>query len=326
LSLSGRYGTPLNPGAELSHRSFSYDAVTVDYIDWMQLIKDKHDALRARRYGDLAPWHRYITERECLFYDPDDVPVTGKVTLVSGIKKHREGLPEPKLRLFALDRQQGEISRGEFPYWWLLIRDVVMEVDGIKSLLVYEGKLETDEQVLSILRQHNCNMWQGVADSGDDTTHVYRFCLQHGINAIKGGKEFFYAHAEDGGARRIFSPERPLHAMINAPSKFQYVSTTEGNRPDPREPMFWLYSKSGIRERLYWLRNESKWETPEDVSEDYQRHQEAEERVAMKNGRTGETIYEWVQQKTRNDQFVNECYIAMQIEMAGMIMKSDKRK
>ena len=169
-------------------------------------------------------------------------------------------------------------------------------------------------------------MWQGVADSGDDTTHVYRFCLQHGINAIKGGKEAFYAHSQDGGARRIFSPERPLHSMINAPAKFQYVSTLEGNRPDPREPMFWLYSKSGIRERLYWLRNEPKWETPEDVSEDYQRHQEAEERVAMKHGRTGETIYEWVQQKTRNDQFVNECYIAMQIEMAGMIMKSDNKK
>lgn len=323
LSLSGKYTEPTNTGAEISHRSWSYDAVTVDYIDWMQLIKDKHDALRARRYGDLEPWHRYITERECIFYDPDDVPVTGRVTLVQGVKKNRDGLPEPKLRLFSLDRQQGEISKGEFPYWWLLIRDVVMDESGVRSLLVYEGKMEMDEQVIGVLNDHKCNMWQGVADSGDDTMHVYAFCLQHGINAIKGGKDAFYSHED--GARRIFSPERPLHAMIKARSKFPYVPTNEGSRPDPREPMFWLYSKSGIRERLFWLRNEAKWETPEDVSEDYQRHQEAEERVAMKNSRTGETTYEWVQQKTRNDQFVNECYIAMQIEMAGMIIKEEKQ-
>ena len=89
--------------------------------------------------------------------------------------------------------------------------------------------------------------------------------------------------------------------------------------PDPREPLFWLYSKSGIRERLYWLRKTTDYQTPGDVSEDYQHHQEAEERLARKHPRTGEEIVEWIQLRKRNDQFVNEAYIAMQVDMAGLI-------
>lgn len=335
LSSSGKYDEPTNKNAELSHRSYTYESVNVDYIDWMQLIKDKHDALRARSLGNPQPWRRYKCERECIPYDPDDVPLLNINVVTQGVKKNREGLAAPKLRLFSLDRQQGEKAKGEFPYWWLLIRDVKIENGKLRSRLVYEDRLETDEQVIAVLNDHQCNMWQGVADSGDDTTHVYLFCIQHGINAIKGGKEDFYVH--EGGARRIFSPERPLHVMLNRKEKYPYVEVDIGGgqtqmMPDPREPMFWLYSKSGIRERLHWLRSETLYETPEDVSEDYKSHNEAEERVEVISPTDGTRSWRWVQHKTRNDQMVNEAYVAMQIDQAGMILgtiaktKTEKEK
>jgi hypothetical protein len=322
LSLSGRYSEPGNVGAELSHRSYTYEAVIVDYIDWMQLIKDKHDALRSRSLGDPQPWIKYKQERECIPYDPNDVPIIGLTTVVKGLQKTREGLPGNKLRLFELDRQQGDKSKNEFPHWWLVIRDAQAHEGKLRTRLVFEGKVETDEQVISILDDHKCNRWQGCADSGDDTTHVYLFCLKYGINAIKGGAEEFYSH--EGGVRRIFSPEKPLHAMINRESKYAYVDVNVGNgkivrMPDPREPMFWLYSKPGIRERLYYLRNNTAWETPEDVSEEYHSHMEAEERIADKRP-DGSTFYKWVQHKDRNDLFVCECYVAMQIDQAGLIL------
>ena len=236
LSLSGRYCWPTNKGAHLSNRSYTLEAVAVDYISWLQLVQEKHRALFARRRGDPEPWRRYVTERECGFYDPDDVPIAGKIVLSSQVRKCREGMAKRRLRLFALDRQLGESAKGELPHWWMVIRDVD---DLGNSLLVFEGKVETDENVIAILEDHQCERHHGVADSGADTMHVYLFCLKHGINAIKGGKDAWYKHPD--GARRIFSPERPLHSMINQEPLFPYMAQGGELVPDPREPLFWLY-------------------------------------------------------------------------------------
>lgn len=306
LSKSGRYSDPRNPGALKIDRSYTLDAVAVDYIPWLTLIQEKHAALLALRHGDPEPWKRYLQERECRFWDPEDRPVVGRVILNRKLKKNRDGLLNRKARFAALDRQQGSLRRGELPHWWCVIRDFDADAN---SLLVFEGKLLNDEDAADVIERHSVLPACVAVDSGDDTTHVYQFCLRHGFSAIKGAAEASFSHPD--GARRIFSVERPLHLMLNR------APVSE----DPfKEPLFWHYSKSGIRERLHWLRGteEIKWETPGDVSEDYQSHMESEELQERKT-RTGETIQEWVQIKTRNDLFVCECYIAMLADMAGLI-------
>jgi hypothetical protein len=327
LSLSGRYSEPTNLAAETIHRSYTYQAVSVDFIDWMVLIQEKHAALRARALGDPLPWVKYVQERECVPYSPDDAPVEGIIELVKGLKKNRAGLFGKKLRLFSLDRQRGERAKMELPHWWLVIRDVQVAKGRLVSLLVFEGKVESDDDVIRILEEHKCQMWQGVADSGDDTTHVYVFCLKHGINCIKGGNEELYTH--EGGARRVFSTERPLHAMIGRAPKFPYVAVNDGgttrNMPDPREPMFFLYSKVGIRERLHFLMTDTDYRTPDDVSEDYHKHMEAEERIEERKEGAAPVV-RWVQRKDRNDLFVCECYIALQIDQAGAVIANWERE
>ena len=323
LSLGGVYSLPRNKGAELSHRSYSYEAVSVDYIDWMTLIKDKHDALRARSMGDEQPWIRYCQERENIPYNPDEVPITNFIEVKAGLVKNRAGLFGKKFRGFTLDRQEGSRAKGETPYWWLCIRDAQIYEGVTKSMLVWEGRVETDDQVIAILREHQCNMWQGCADSGDDTFHVYAFCFNHGIHCIKGGKEEFYAHPPNG-ARRIFSTERPLCQMINRDPKYAMIEVDDGRGGtvlmfDPREPMFWLYSKSGIRERFHFLRSNTDFITPEDVSDDYREHMDSEEREKYQNPTDGSWGHRWVQKKTRNDLFVCECYLAMLFDQAGLI-------
>jgi len=323
LSLSGCYGEPTNAGALLANRSYTLDAVAIDDIPWVQLIQEKHEALRAMKYGDPEPWKRYLQQRECRNWDPEDRPIVGKVILSSTIKKNREGLTDRAARFFALDRQQGELSKGQLPHWWLVIRDFKQNGD---SRLVWEGKQLTDDDAVGTIREHGCVMHFGVADSGDDTTHVYQFCLRYGINAIKGAGEAFFLHNSklDGKnvvTRRIFAVEKPLHSMIGAPPVHPYIRTGNGIVQDPKEPMFWHYSKGGIRDRLHWLRSsgEVKWEVPSDVSNDYKAHMEAEELQFEPSGRTKEIVGVWKQLKRRNDLFVCECYNAMQAEMAGLI-------
>lgn len=308
LSLSGRYSEPKNPDAHLSNRSYILDAVAVDYIPWIELIMEKHKALRAMKYGDLEAWLKYLRERECIFTDDNSRPMIPTL-VVSQKKKDRAGLENRVARFAALDRQQGSISKGEIPHWWMVIRDVDAAAN---SLLVWEGKCETDEEALDVLNRHCVLPRHVVCDSGDDTTHVYRFCIRNGFNAIKGGTKPLFPHPD--GGMRIFSQENFLWKLLNmrGPTK------PEGQEVD--EPMFWLYSKPGIRDRLAWLRtsNVVKWEVPADVSNDYREHMEAEE---LQSRRTSDGYQRnvWVQVRRRNDLFVCECYIAMLMEMAGLI-------
>jgi hypothetical protein len=349
LSLSAKYSDPTNTGADGTHRSYTYEAVSVDYIPWLSIIKKKHSALLSLRLGDPEPWKKYRMEVECLFWDMNEAPTGGRVEIVSNTSKDIAGLPEPRVRAFALDKQEGQKDKGELPHWWMLIRDLqiykqeIQNESGnfllagggfvspeerkpddkvifeyrLRSLLVYENKHDTDEEVIGILKDHNCKMWQGVADSGDDTTHVYMFCMKYGINAIKGRKADSFTHPN--GAKRIFSKEVPLHTMLRRPPMFAYIPAGKGLLiPDPREPLFWSYSKIGIREKLHFLRANTEHITPADVSDDYIKHNEAEERV-KDTLPSGEVVWNYIQHRERNDQYVNECYIAMIVDQSGML-------
>ena len=308
LSISGRYGAPRNPGAAAGNLSFTLDAVAVDYIPWLQLIEEKHKALKALKHGDFRAWQTYMRERECLFVDEQERPRVQEVVLSSATKS-RDGIPDRDFRFGTLDRQQGSLAKGELPHWWGIIRDFKRLPDGrVRSLLVYEGKLLTDEDAAAVMESHAVPPTAVVCDSGDDTVHVYRFCLAHGFSAIKGESRDAFSH--DGGGLRIFSPPRPLYMVAGG-------GQTRESELD--EPQFWLYSKAGVRERLNWFRTSpmALWETPSDVSEDYVAHMDSERLEEKMSG--GKRVKAWVQYATRNDLFVCEAYSAMLADMAGMI-------
>jgi hypothetical protein len=309
LSDSGRYSAPQNPGADpLLDESFILEAVAVHDIPWLQLIQDKHAALRDLKNGAPETWWKYLMERESRFVDVGaDRPRFGEVIVNSALRKNRAGMPNRAARFAALDKQRGKKDRGEMPHWWMVIRDV--DAEG-NSLLVYEGKVLTDADAARTLAEHQVEPGCVVCDSGDGATSVsvYNFCLEYGYNAIKGSPQAFFSHGEDG--RKIFSPEQLLHQMLNMPR----------TREDPsEEPFFWHYSKSGIRERLLWWRHTKRWDVPGDVSEDYKEHLEAESYEEKRNKQTGELEGQWVQLRDRNDLLVCEAYIGMLAEMAGLI-------
>ena len=312
LAARGRYGDPRNRGASLTDRSYSLEAVAIPYIRWLTLIKEKHSARRSLADGDPEPWWRYLAERECRFYDVmKDRPSVARVVAVTKTRRLREGLEGRVARIGALDRQRGRTAQGEVPHWWGLIRDV--DESG-SSLLVYEGRIETDEDAVNIMREHGVRPSSVVVDSGWNAASVYAFCLAHGFNAIKGSSEAGFAHED--GIRKIFSREKPLHTIIS-------VAPTCEDPAD--EPMFWLYSKAGIRDRLSYLRasQTAPWLVPDGCSQHYHDHMQAEELQERRDPATGELTARWVQVKDRNDLYVLECYVAMVIEMAGLLPGAD---
>ena len=313
LSISGRYSEPRNPAAHVANRSYTYEAVSVDYIPWLLLIQEKHRALRALRYGDPEPWRRYLTERECRFWSPDERPLVGRLTVSEKLRKDREGLKDRALRAMTVDKQAGSAVRGETPHYWAVIRDWTDRGD---SLLVWEGKVGTDEDLELLREKYGVEPRFVVVDSGDMTQEVYRLCARFGYNALKGEERGFYVHLiEMGGrtakVRRIFSP---IH-MVD-PHEGDH-----GGRAGMQQVPLILYSKQEIRNRLAMIRSSSalKWEVPGDVSDEYKRHMESEEQQEFKDYRTAQRQFKWVQVAKRNDLFVCECYQVLVATMAEVI-------
>lgn len=316
-----RYTDPENAGADGTHRSYTYDAAVLDYLPLLALVEQKHKALKALSYGDPEPFRAYVTERECNFWDPEERPSFQRIVVTSNVRKNRDGLAGRFARYFALDRQQGSLKAGELPHWWLVIRDVMPNGD---SMLVWEGKCLTDEDAIGTIKEHGCLMRHGVADSGDDTTHVYQFCLRHGINAIKGDSAMSFHHKD--GTRKIYSVEKPLHQMITAPPTHPYQRRFIDKEwklcPHIDEPMFWHYSNPGLLDRFAWLRGAQsivKFEVPEDVSKDYRKHMEAWQPVEHRAGKAKKLVSGWEQVSRRDDLHKCEQYIVMLMEMAGLI-------
>lgn len=334
LSLSGKYDEPQNAGADLSERSAIIEAVAVDWIPWIDLVMEKHKALRALSYGDKEPWTKYLQERECRFYDPQDRPLTEKITLNTQAKKCREGLPDRVLRGMAVDYQRGETAKGETPHFWVVLRDFRADAS---SRLVYEGKLRLIEDAEAIRAEHGVEPRFVLIDSGWNATEVYRICARYGYAALKGEDRDYYMHdveTEDGviKVRRIYSPVQMMDPFEG----------DHGGQAGQYQIPLYLYSKQGIRNELAWLRSRGRslneewndemeqmfgkdpaavkfWDVPADVSDDYRRHMEAEVLRDHVVGRSQEIKPVWTRLQKRNDLFVCECYLTLLPRWSGLI-------
>jgi hypothetical protein len=317
LSLSGRYGEPQNKRAQPGWKSFALEAVSVDYISWIDLVRQKHLALRSRRLGDPLPWLNYLRERECQFIGTDDRRPESSPIILSSRKKDREGLKDRKWRLAVLDYQTGRKDLNETSHFWGCIQDF----DEIgNSLIVFEGKLESEGEVLDALRRHDVKPVCVAVDAswlGEDR-YVYFFCLKHGFNCfkvfgIKGGGERTFTHED--GVRRAWSEPEPLWPKIagqQGPSK---------NDADS-EPEYWNVSQQGCLDSLAHRRGRKdiKYEIPIDVSEDFKAHflpwQMEEFRVAATN--QIELRWKKASEKSADHLFMACCYLSLWSEMAGI--------
>jgi hypothetical protein len=331
LSISGRYSEPQNTGATGTHRSYNLEAVSVDYISWLKLIQEKHLALRALKHGDAEPWMRYITERECRFYSEDFRPYSGAIIINTALKKNRDGLKDRAARLWAADAQKGYRHKGELSHYWLVIRDVM---DNGDSQLVYEGRVPTDLDLISLLDEHNCQRRCGVLDVTWDTKRLMEFCYRNGLNAVMGSpRQEWFMHEDK--VRRFYSPQKAIHVELNVPPRFNYSVLGGTWTPNPDEPMLFHYNKAGLLSNLLFIRNHqssvkaskpdaASWEyithdVPGDVSEDYRLQNDAWERTGGLRGRSKEQIEEWRQTRAADHMMLCEAYIAMLMEMEGFI-------
>ncbi len=330
LSLSGCYSEPQNKSASLTERSYTLESVSVDFIPWIELIKQKHLALRAMKLGDAGMWWDYLRERESQFIDEREDRPTIRSVNFSPEKKSRAGLPNRVARFAAVDRQRGALSEGTLPHWWMVIEDVAVDCKcerclakepkgeaKIHILVVFESLLLTDEDVVGTLKEHEVKPLLVAVDSSFDSSNVYGFCLRHGFNAIKiSGREpgtpFARYFKHDDGSSRIFSPPKQLCEAIGQPPSKEDESL---------EPDFWFVSLFGALDRLAFVRNAElvNYEIPSDISKEFLEHMESWEKQDKAVPKTGEIVGQWRQVRKRDDLLWCSACLCCQFEMAELI-------
>lgn len=337
LSLSGRYSEPTNAGAHISHRSYTYDAVTVDFISWLQLIQEKHSALRALKAGDAEPWRRYITERECDFYHDELRPFQGAVVVTSGVRKNREGVSGEAAKIWAADWQQGFKKLGELTHYWLVIESVRQDCS---SMVIFAGKIDDDIELIQTLKAHGiteeCGLADGVIDASKNTKQILSLCYRYGMNAVQGNASGKGSWKHADGSYRYYSPKKYIYMELNMPPRFDKILTRNGWVESPDEPFILMYSKAGILKNHFFLREmkqrvlDSNKDAqpdeyieriiPEDIGEDFLKQSEAWERDLSATGPRKQGEVEGFKQVRRTDHMLScLCYIDLLKDVCGWL-------
>jgi hypothetical protein len=264
LSDSGRYSAPHNEGATPGDISLTYDAVTCHNIEWLDLVKEKHAALRSLKAGDIEPFRKFMQERECRFFSSEYQPFQGKILISSGVQKKREGMKNRVGRLWKADWQKGYAHKSELEHFWLVIKDVD---EFCNDLLVYEDRIDSENELIAILEEYDAlENGAGVIDCSFNTKHLLQFVYQTvasyaekgkrcGINAIMSNESHrgLFLHREDK-VRRFYDEGQAICGKLSVVSIFDAVDTEQGLAPDPREPIVINVNKGGMIANHFFIR------------------------------------------------------------------------
>lgn len=253
LSESGHYSAPHNEGALPGDISLTYDAASSHDIDWLELVKEKHAALRALKGGDIEPFRKFMQERECKFFSTEYQPFQGQILISAGIQKKREGLPDRAGRLWKADWQQGYKHKSQLEHFWLVIKDI----DALcNDLLVYEGFVNSESELIAVLEDYDAIAnGSGVVDCSKNTKHLLQFCYQNRFNAIMSNESHrgSFLHKEDG-VRRFYDEGRAICGELNVPPVYEPTFTEKGAAPDPHEPIIINVNKGGMIANHFFIR------------------------------------------------------------------------
>ena len=303
-TLKGRYSAPKNEGAHISHRSWNFEGVACDAIKWLTLIQEWHGSIRAMKVGDIEPMRRFVTERECRFWSNDLLPYSGTIIYNSALKKNRAGMPNAIMRTAKFDWQAGYKAKGELEHYWGIIMDVDIDAN---SQLVWEGKVESDAELLAELDAHEVprvNSW--IDCTGVQKKRILQFCYQNGMNAVSLDQSRQQGFLHPDKIRRFYSTGKPIYRELNTipvhePIRKRNMKTGEFSEvPHPEEPTVVELHKAGLLQNYFDIRNMKaavtlqnpkataadyiRIEIPDDVSEDFKKMLESWEVVPGHRG------------------------------------------
>jgi hypothetical protein len=344
----GRYCEPQNKGALLSHRSYTFQAVSCHTVRWLDLVKEKHTALRNLKAGEDTAWRVYLQERDCVFYDPmEHRPFQGQIVVTAGTTTTREGLKNEAVKLWAADWQKGYRHLGELSHYWLVIESVLIDCN---SQVIFAGKADDESELLGILKDHGITeddgggIVDGLIDASyDQGKHILSFCFRAGTNAVMGNTSGKGTWRWPDGSWQYFSPKKFIYKELNLTEpRYPLLMTREGYIENPAEPYIIMYSKAGILKNHFFIRdmktnvlaNNPKATpadyieriVPADIGEEYLKHHEAWERDSSTRAKKNQQEVEGFRKVSKADHLMScTCYIDLMKDLTGLLGQAIER-
>lgn len=290
LSASSRY-VATNPSAMPGCHGWHVSALALFHERWGDLALAWHRAHRALSLGDREPLRIFVQKRLAEFWREEesapDVTLGGcgytKAEYEAGEPWDDEQFNSrfsPVLRAITVDRQRD--------HRWVLCR--AWKRDG-SSRLLWEGRLNTSEDIESLRRRMNVRAQYVFQDAQWETGQVYDECVRYGWVALHGSKDDGFMH---------FPKNRP------AVKKF-FSEIKRASAPGGGTAYYIFWSASKVKDVLANLRDckGAKWETPDDASQDYHQQIVSEVKKDVVNKTTKATDSRWV--KIRKDNHLWDC-------------------
>jgi thiol-disulfide isomerase/thioredoxin len=332
-ALTGKY-RQTNPSALDYKKSWIYDAVSVSEINWSELTFEWLRAIRAKKNGDIEPLKKFVQERECQFWNPAiHIPFSG-TTLYNVSLKNRNAMPGAVYRGAKFDWQAGYKAKGELEHYWGVILDVDINAN---SQLIWEGKCQSDAELLAELEAHSCphkNSW--IDCTGVQKKRHLQFCYQNGLNAISldQSRQQGFLHADK--VRRFYSEGKPIYKELNTIPAHDpvWIRDEKGNAvesPNPDEPVVVELHKAGMLAFYFFIRNMKanvlkenpkateadyiRIDIPDDVSDDFKAMMESWEMVPGHRGAAKDESVDGFKPRSRFDhQLMNMAYHCFDLE------------
>lgn len=211
-----------------------------------------------------------------------------------------EQLPQDRIPIATIDVQEG--------HFWMVIRawgTPKME-GGQQSWLLFEGRVDTIEEVERIVAEHHVEPRRVGMDMAHKPNTVSGIMVKNGWRGLWG---------RDNSQGYIHSP-------IGAPKVYKDYSQVQ--RRDPHlgtiyqsegndKALFVYWSNDRIKDRLAVQRDSGRWHVHANISKDYIHQLNAETKDMKRSPITGRVTYYWKQ--VRRDNHLFDCE-AMQIVMA----------
>ncbi len=264
--------------------------------------------------GNLSKRHGFINSTLAETWDDDKAVDDAPVFMESF---GQEDLPHDITRLMSIDVQE--------THFWVLVRAFAPpspERPQGESWLIHFDKVETIEEATQIQKEYGVENIHVCIDINRYQNKVAKWIVERGNpddiydswRGLWGSDKGGFIHTLDNGQRfsRHWSP-------------VQYRDPHLGTAfaSDVNKKALWVYwANDPVKDLVAVLRFTTEpviFHVHTDAHKDYQRHLNAEIKVAQRNHRTGRTVYFWKQLRKDNHALDCECMVAVRAMQLGLL-------
>jgi len=270
------------------------------------LVSQFLEARKAQKAGVAQAMMDFTRQRRALPWVEEDLSevilLKGSGYLLSSIKDPAAKLENEAMRFVTIDRQRD--------HFWILVR--VWFRDG-SSRLLYFSRVTTAEQCEDVRIMYGVDRQLCFEDAGYFPEGVYTDCAKWGWTALKGSGDNYFTVEKNGQKfKRLWSDATMVQHQGKMLPLFHWAS-------DP------------IKDVLYNLRSGrgAKWETPDDIGEEYPNHLTGDAKKPFLNKRTGRNEFRWqrVHQNHAHDLEAMQTVVSMMLGiLAAPVITNDEQE